>query len=500
MNNQRQLITGLLSAVSVIALGIASAQAVDIRDDEFGNNLDTDPNNNMFLPVVRLSVGCTGTLIDRHTILTAAHCVVDSGTDTDITTLTSGNISFRQDGNTTLGNDGVWAMSSAMAMSTHDNPANEDDVAIVTLDLSVTDIEAQILGTVNPSVGDLITITGYGASGTGTNPGVTTDGQRRFATNLVDAVVAKGSGHQIRFDFDDPLGDPTATAFEGGSNSGDSGGPMFVPDGVGGWIQVGITRGGGAGYGSTSDYTSVPSFLTFIDSNRGLVFSDAAAGDGNWTDAGQWTSTIFGSGADYVTGLAPDNYDEGAPLLQEDVAKYFDVVIAAEGTKTIEDGDDLSVDTFRLNHADATLLIEAGALFKAVLGRVPLFTAGIDYAGILLDQGTLDNDGEVETPVYTQNGGLAKITGSLTADDLILNGGTLTNDGTGTVKAIRFIQTGGLLIGGPEIQLDPVTGALLPGQDVDGFVGATFSALAPGGTINALGADGIDVLGGGGAN
>lgn len=156
-------------------------------------------------------------------------------------------------------------------------------------------------------------LVGYGLSGTGSAPGTVNDNQKRACTNNIDAYNMKRQkgfqrgqpDYQIYLgylsDFDSGkaamntldhndntmyglLGNQrsaaNATALEGGADSGDSGGPLFVQNGSA-WILAGVISGtfkssesakNGLGYGGWTNCEAIdPEGAKFITGATGIA-------------------------------------------------------------------------------------------------------------------------------------------------------------------------------------------------------------------------------------
>ena len=105
---------------------------------------------------------------------------------------------------------------------------------------------------------------GYGLNGTGQAPFENgDDGLRRCSENVIDYFESDVyDGLTLQADFDSPagntneLGSSTPLALEGGTASGDSGGPLLVNFGSGYQI-VGVLNGGYNNFGDSSEYGDV---------------------------------------------------------------------------------------------------------------------------------------------------------------------------------------------------------------------------------------------------
>ena len=229
--------------------------------------------------------GCSGTLIAPQYVLTAGHCAEGVG-DTAGRFLVGG-----QEYRTTK----VYLHPSYNGNRIGQDGAN--DIAIYKLDRAVTNVTPSPISRTNPTVGQLLTLVGFGGGGTGTTGHTGDYGTKRVGTTPIDQVTAQ----TIFWNFDNNTESNTAP--------GDSGGPAFVT--VGGVLYVaGVTSGGdqeNAGIGDRSFDTRVQAYAAWIDSIVGtttsttsvsITASDASAAE---TATGQTTNP----GAFRVTRTGP---------------------------------------------------------------------------------------------------------------------------------------------------------------------------------------------------
>ncbi len=208
---------------------------------------------------------CSGTLIAPQVVLTAGHCGEGVGN-------TAGRF---QVGGTT------YATSQVVVHPQYNDAAigtdNANDIAIFRLNRAVTGVVPSPIHRATPQVGQLLTLVGFGAGGTGNAGHDGSFGTKRVGTTPIDQVSSK----LIHWRFDNNNESNTAP--------GDSGGPAFVQ--MGGVYQVaGVTSGGeqeNSGIGDQSYDTRVDAFQSWIDTFLGatsvptvsIVASDATAAE-----------------------------------------------------------------------------------------------------------------------------------------------------------------------------------------------------------------------------
>lgn len=319
---------------------------------------------------------CTATLINPRTVIFAAHCVnerpaADYGAATGGTPIgfgfssnnnAAGNSAFGQwlfGGHQT---DTAGYMYNANHVAYH--PASLEpgansflygDVAMASLDTAAGDIPTwSMLFSQLPApaitangTGYHVDLAGYGRNGTGTTGSTGSDYRRRLAENMLGALASLDDFEGFLFggssglpqnlywiDFDDPRrGTAQASPFdfnawrdnplprEGITASGDSGGPLILDETFDRPVVIGVLSGGytrffngqpANGYGTASFFQPLYLYWDWIAANNPYHYVSALAGDGDWTDASHWVTTldpnyqVIGAGGQLANGVPVD--------------------------------------------------------------------------------------------------------------------------------------------------------------------------------------------------
>ncbi|MFF3766739.1 serine protease [Streptomyces sp. NPDC001922] len=201
--------------------------------------------------MVRLSMGCGGALYTKTIVLTAAHCVNGSGSNSSITA-TAGVVDLQA--------AGAIKVKSTRVLQAPGYNGTGKDWALIKLARPIDLPTLAIARTTAYDQGDF-TVAGWGAAREG-------GGQQRY---LLKATVPFVDDATCRSAYSDLVpGEEICAGFmdQGGVDTcqGDSGGPMFRKDGSGAWIQVGIVSWGEgcARPGKPGVYTQVSRFAADI--------------------------------------------------------------------------------------------------------------------------------------------------------------------------------------------------------------------------------------------
>tara|TARA_R110000868_G_scaffold53928_2_gene169152 strand:- start:6411 stop:9698 length:3288 start_codon:yes stop_codon:yes gene_type:complete len=316
---------------------------------------------------------CSGTLINPRTVIFASHCIndVDPGawndsihaawsfgsnaapgfadwfsnafaSNPDMAVFNVNQILFHADALARAEAQGF--LEADVAISVLDTPASQ----VPTWALLFSALPAPTSYTQETGSGYHVDITGYGGTGTATAGAIYgIDFRRRSAENFIGALASTDERNLFLFgdafgdmpqnlyrvDFDDPdrtspfdfdLWYGNASASEGSTAGGDSGGPLILDaannPGISEDLVIGVLSGGSrffgpqafSTYGTESFYQPLYLFWDWIVANSPYRYVAAAEGNGDWEDASHWLTEIdpafriIDANGDVVNGL-PDN-------------------------------------------------------------------------------------------------------------------------------------------------------------------------------------------------
>jgi secreted trypsin-like serine protease len=249
----RRLAAAAMAAAAVGTMSLAApATAADIGPYIVGG---TRAAQGEFPFMVRLSMGCGGALYSSRLVLTAAHCVGGTGTNTSITA-TLGVVDLQS----TTGR--IQVRSNYVYRAPGYNGSGKD-WALIRLASPVTTLATLPIATNTANNSGTFTIAGWGAAREG-------GAQQRYLLKAQVPFVSDTSCNSSYGGDLIPNEEICAGYASGGTDTcqGDSGGPMFRRNASNAWVQVGITSWGygcaRAGYPGV--YTEVSTFASAIAS------------------------------------------------------------------------------------------------------------------------------------------------------------------------------------------------------------------------------------------
>jgi chymotrypsin len=215
-----------------------SASAIVIRHDT--DDAKYRVQGSEFLALVDMPGEGHGVLIAPHWVVTAAHAVTwqsqikhvnIAGVSRDVERLVI-HPGYLKPPQALLDNAlATWDWTLFRALL-----ASSDDIALLKLAKPVTDVKPVAISKGNEEFGSIATIIGKGATGNGV-AGYKFSDPHRTALRRAQNKITSAHGRWICYVFDEPS---AALPLEGGSGSGDSGGPVLIQT-ASDWELAGLT-------------------------------------------------------------------------------------------------------------------------------------------------------------------------------------------------------------------------------------------------------------------
>ena len=440
----------LNTALWIIFLHVLSFNIFSINIDEYpgssDKNLDTENTYNNVVYVRSGNSICTGSLINSRTVITAAHCL-KSGSPVEVL--------FGADAEDP---DLIIKATSFIANPEDNRYASFQgasyDVALISLETPVYSIAPLKLSTGTGSLNENVTIVGYGLHGSGLNPDQAFDGKKRLATNNLEIISKEEdllgvSTESITEDkiilgyyFDNLSGEST----EGSISLGDSGSPLLVLKenvleilGIASWVRTDIINLN-RGFGASAGYASIDENAVWIDKNNPLKNVSTIV-DGNWEFLDTWNS-------DYI----PNNFYnvKSGNVFNSTSARYYEI----EVSNTISLSTEIELDRFQILVKEGKLNLLKDSSLK-ILDKAIVKLGSIGNKGTLtansmsINAGTLSGTGSVNiSNSLVLNSGNVIADGTLTANSMSINAGTLSGTGSVNISNSLVLNSGNVIADG----------------------------------------------------
>lgn len=302
---------------------------------------------------------CGGSLLSASWVVTAAHCVDNSGA-----TVPASGVSVRA-GSVTRGSGGQIARATRVIKHPQYNPnADENDIALIqlatpfTLGTTVAPI-APMLAADEPLLspnGAIATVTGWGTTVSG---GSTSNTLQQVSLPVILPAMCRSSNYGTTITDNMICAGYLAGAKD--SCQGDSGGPLVVSNARGSYALLGVVSFGNgcaeANYPGV--YTRVSQYVSWLQTNSGLNFSSPLI------DCGSSCAATLGRNSTVTLTAAPGTGSVFAGWSGACTGTASTCTVAMSAARDVTARFDASAS------APSAQAVEVSQLYVALFGRAP---------------------------------------------------------------------------------------------------------------------------------